>query len=105
MYLEFNLTEFAGPAWPLDLEHSLSISILDGKPWVDEGAVLPDPPHSVPRRRLNLHLLQTTETAPSSTPIGTNKMDDLNAVQGLGTAVRAKEAIILTWQDLMNTCF
>lgn len=40
MYLEFNVTPSAGPTWPLDLQHSLSISILDGEPWVDEGAVL-----------------------------------------------------------------
>lgn len=40
IYLEFNVTPSAGPTWPLDLQHSLSISILDGEPWVDEGAVL-----------------------------------------------------------------
>ena len=85
MYLEFNLTEFAGPAWPLNLEHSLSISILDREPRVDEGAVLLDPPHSGTRGRLYLHLLQTTKTAPSSTPVGTNEVDDLNTTQGLGS--------------------
>lgn len=83
MYLEFNITEFAGPAWSLNLEHGLSISIHDREPRVDEGAVLLDPSHSGARRRLHLHLLQTTETAPSSTPVGTNEVDDLNATQGL----------------------
>ena len=70
MNLKLHFTPLAGPAWSLDLEHCLPISILDRKPWVDEGAVLFDVTHHSPGWRLYLHLLQAAEAAPPLTAKG-----------------------------------
>lgn len=77
MYLEFNITPFTLPTRSLDLHNSLSISILDGVPWEEECTVLFDPSYGDARWRLNFDLLETTETAPSNTTIGTNKTNYL----------------------------
>ena len=42
MYLKLHITPFTGPAGSPDLQHRLTISILDGEPRVDEGQVLLD---------------------------------------------------------------
>ena len=76
-YLKLDITPLASPAWPLDLEHCLPISIHDGEPGVDKGAVLLDVPDHGPRGTLHFNLLQTAEAAPSLAPQGTLDVDHL----------------------------
>ena len=80
-YLELHITPLAGPARTLDLEDVFAISILDGVPGIDEGAVLLDVANGGARGRLDLHLLKAAETAPASAPQGTYYVDHLPAEQ------------------------
>ena len=76
-HIELHVTELASPARPLDLEHCLPISIHDGEPGINEGAVLLDVANGGTNRCLDLHLLQAAKAAPGITAIGTYQMDHL----------------------------
>lgn len=74
---ELHITELAGPARSLDLEHSLSISILDREPRVDQGAILLDVADDGAIRSMHFHLLETAEAAPGTAAQWTHQMDHL----------------------------
>jgi hypothetical protein len=71
-YLKLDTAPLARPAWSLDLEHSLPVGVLHGKPGPDEGAVLFDPADGGAGRRLDLNLLEAAETDTTCAPEGTN---------------------------------
>ena len=77
-HLELHITPLASPARPLDLEDVLPISILDGEPRVDKGAVLDNIADGGARGRLDLHSLEAAEAAPGITPVGTHQVDHLH---------------------------
>ncbi len=78
LYLELCFAPLTGKARTLNLQQRLSVSVLDRKGWVDEGAVLLDPAYRSSWRRLDLQLLQATEAAPASAAVWTYQMDDLH---------------------------
>ncbi len=79
MYLKLNVTPLAGPAGSFDGKNGFSVRILDGKPRIDEGALLLDPANSGTRRRLDLYFLETTEATPIVATKGPHKMNHLHA--------------------------
>ena len=83
-HLELDVTPLAGPAGALDLQHCLSVGVLDGEPRVDEGAVLLHPADGSADGRLDLHLLQAAETAPVLATVGADKVDHLTTEGGRG---------------------
>ena len=76
-YLKLHITPFASPTWPLDLQHSVTVGVLDSEPWEDEAAVLVDVPDNGAGGWLHLNVLQTAETAPARTAVRTLKVDHL----------------------------
>ena len=76
-HIEFHITELASPARSLDLQNGLSVSIHDGEPGVDKGAVLCDVANGISRRGLYLHFLQATEAAPTRAAKRTHQVNYL----------------------------
>ena len=75
--LKLHVTPLAGPAGSPDLEHGLSLGILNGEPWVDDAHVLFHVADHGPRGTLDLNLLETAETAPRLAAQGALNVDDL----------------------------
>ena len=77
-YLKLHIKTPAHPEGSLDLQDRFPVSIEDGEPRVNEGAVLLDVANGGARGGLHLHLLQAAEAAPACTPQGTHQVDHLH---------------------------